>query len=159
MSNGFQFYEGTTSDSATTPKITVRKGGVLILTKAAVDMLGDDVKHVQIGYNDETKAIGIRGATEDARGGYTLRKQKSSPSRLIDGKRLFKHHGLSAEKSRSFGVEQFGEGIIGLTLTDETEAVEAAPKTDAKAAPKTDAKAAPKTDAKGAKAGGRRKAA
>ena len=60
MSNGFQFYEGTTSDSATTPKITVRKGGVLILTKAAVDMLGDDVKHVQIGYNDETKAIGIR---------------------------------------------------------------------------------------------------
>ena len=40
MSNGFQFYEGTTSDSASTPKITVRKGGVLILTKAVVDMLG-----------------------------------------------------------------------------------------------------------------------
>ncbi len=143
MSNGFQFYEGTKSDSATTPKITVRRGGVLILTKAAVDMLGDDVTHVQIGYNDETKAIGIRGATEEARGGYTLRRQKNSPSRLVDGKRLFTHHGLIAEKARSFKVEKYGDGIIGFTLTDETEA----------------AKAEPKADAKAGKAGGRRKAA
>ena len=134
MSNGFQFYEGTTSDSATTPKITVRKGGVLILTKAAVDMLGEDVTHVQIGYNEKTRAVGIRRATEDARGRYRLRSQRNSPSRLIDGKRLFMHHGLIAEKARAFNVEKFGDdGIIGFTLTAEPEAAEAAPKVDAKA--------------------------
>ncbi len=149
MSNGFQFYEGTTTDSATTPKITVRKGGVLILTKAAVEMLGDDVTHVQIGYNEKTRAVGIRSATEDARGRYRLRDQRNSPSRLIDGKRLFTHHGLPAEKARCFKVEKFGDGIIGFTLTAETEAAEE---------PKTDAKGG-KTDAKGTKTGGRRKAA
>ncbi len=155
MSNGFQFYEGSTSDSATTPKITVRRGGVLILTKAAVEMLGEDVTHVQIGYNEKTRAIGIRGATEDARGRYRLRNQRNSPSRLIDGKRLFTHHGLIAEKARAFKVEKFGDGIIGFTLTAETEAAEE-PMTDAKGG-KTEA--VPKTDAKGTKAGGRRKAA
>ena len=41
MSNGFDFYEGTASEN-TTPRITVRKGGQLVLTSGAVDMLGDD---------------------------------------------------------------------------------------------------------------------
>ncbi len=116
--------EGSTSDSATTPKITVRRGGVLILTKAAVDMLGDDVTHVQIGYNEKTRAVGIRRATEDARGRYRLRDQRNSPSRLIDGKRLFTHHGLIAEKARAFKVEKFGDEIIGFILTDEAGAAD-----------------------------------
>ena len=141
MSNGFQFYEGTKTDSATTPKITVRKGGVLILTKAAIDKLGEDVTHVQVGYNEKTRAIGIRRADEDARGRYRLRDQRNSQSRLIDGKRLFVHYGLTATKARSFEVEEFGEGIIGFTMTAEPEAVEPEPK---------------KTDAKG---GGRKAAA
>ncbi len=45
MSNGFQFFEGATSESTTAPRITVRKGGVLVLTQAAVEMLGDGVTH------------------------------------------------------------------------------------------------------------------
>ena len=150
MSNGFQFYEGSTTDSATTPKITVRKSGVLILTQAAVAMLGDGVTHVQIGYNEDDKALGIRSATEDARGRYRLRSQKSRQSRLIDGKRLFAHHGLTAGKARSFEVEQFGDGIIGFTMTDEAEVAETETKADAKGT---------KAGGKGAKAGGRRKAA
>lgn len=44
----FEFYQGTPSEN-TAPKITVRKGGQLVLTSGAVTMLGDDVDHVQIG--------------------------------------------------------------------------------------------------------------
>ena len=43
MSNGFQFFEGTTTESATAARITVRKGGILVLTRAAIAMLGDEV--------------------------------------------------------------------------------------------------------------------
>ena len=49
MSNGFKFYEGITSENSAAPRVTVRKGGVLVLTQAAVDLLGDGVTHVQLG--------------------------------------------------------------------------------------------------------------
>ena len=52
--SGFQFFEGTT-ESAAAARITVRKGGILVLTRAAVEMLGDDVAAVQVGYNPETR--------------------------------------------------------------------------------------------------------
>ncbi len=76
----FEFYQGTASEN-TAPKITVRKGGQLVLTSGAVAMLGDDVDHVQLGYDRKTKVVGIRGAGEDAEGRYRLRSQKNS-SRL-----------------------------------------------------------------------------
>ena len=118
MSTGFQFYEGTMTDSASSPKITVRRGGVLVLTSATVAMLGDDVTHVQIGFNPETKAIALRSADEDSQGSYRLRAQKNSVSRLVDGKRVFKHHGITATKSRSFDAEDFGEGLVGFRMND-----------------------------------------
>ena len=93
--NGFEFFAGNTTKSATTPEITVRKGGLLILTQAAVAMLGEDVTHVRIGYNNDTRAVGICPAAETDSGRYTLRKQKNSVSRSVDGKRFFKHHELT----------------------------------------------------------------
>ncbi len=50
MSNGFDFYEGTASEN-TNPRITVRKGGQLVLTSGAVEMLGNDVEFVELAYN------------------------------------------------------------------------------------------------------------
>ena len=136
--NGFEFFEGTTTESSSTPKITVRKGGLLVLTQAAVAMMGDDVTHVRIGYNKDTRAIGICAASETDSGRYTLRKQKSTVSRVVDGKRFFAHHDLSCDSAQSFTAEEFGNGIIGFTLKNDSgekaEAAEdAAPKKSRKA--------------------------
>ncbi|MCP4246621.1 MAG: hypothetical protein GY778_06195, partial [bacterium] len=57
----FEFYQGTASEN-TSPRITIRKGGQLVLTSGAVAMLGDDLDHVQLGYDRKTKVVGIRGA-------------------------------------------------------------------------------------------------
>ena len=118
MSTGFDFYEGTASDN-TAPRITVRKGGQLVLTRGAVEMLGEDVTTVQLGYNAKTKIVGIRGVTEDAKGRYRLRTQKNSGSCLVTGKRFFTHYGLTIEKARTFDVEAYDGGIIGFQLTEE----------------------------------------
>ncbi len=40
MANGFDFYEGAKTDSETTAQVTVRKGGQLVLTQAAVVLPG-----------------------------------------------------------------------------------------------------------------------
>ena len=140
----FEFYQGTASES-TTPKITVRKGGQLVLTSGTVAMLGDDVEHVQIGYDAKTKVVGIRGAGEEAQGRYRLRSQKNGTSRLVTGKRFFAHNGLTIEKARTFDAEAYDGGIVGFTLTEEPAEAEAETPAPAKKAPAK-------------KTGGRRKA-
>ncbi len=149
MSNGFDFYEGTASES-TNPRITVRKGGQLVLTSGAVDMLGDDVEFVQLAYNAKQGVVGIRGAGEDAKGRYRLRTQKNSGSCLVTGKRFVSHYGLKIDKARTFDAEEFTDGIVGSQLTEEPAETVAETPTPAETAP---AKAAPAK-----KTGGRRKA-
>ncbi len=112
----FEFYEGHATHSATAAEITVRRGGVLVLTAATVEMLGKGTTHVQLGFDPSNRAIGLKAASEGARGAYRLRTQSNSVSRLVDGKRLFAHHGLSAEKARRFDAEDFGNGVVGFRL-------------------------------------------
>jgi hypothetical protein len=88
----------------------------MVLTPAAVELMGEDVTQVQIGFNAETRAVGIRPAEEGAKGKYRLRPQNGSEKRLVDGKRFFAHLGVSIDKATSFDVEDFGEGIIGFYL-------------------------------------------
>jgi hypothetical protein len=117
MSNGFEFFEGARTENQE-PRITLRRSGQMLLTEAAVALLGEDVSHVQIGFNPKTRAVGIRPAGEGAKGRYRLRQQKSNSSRLVDGKRFFAHLGVTLEKARSFDAETLGEGIVGFTLPE-----------------------------------------
>ncbi len=149
MSNGFDFYEGTTSEN-TAPRITVRKGGQLVLTSGAVDMLGDDVEFVQLAYNRAKGIVGIRSADENAKGRYRLRTQKNSGSRLVTGKRFFTHNGLTSDKARTFDAEEFADGIVGFKLTAEP--------AEAETETPTPAETAPAKTALAKKTGGRRKA-
>ena len=123
----FEFFQGNLSESRTLPQVTVRKGGLMVLTRAAVDLLGDDVTHVQLAYNRKSGAIGIRASAEDAPGCYHLRTQPKSPSRLVGGKRFFRHHQLPCTEAQTFSIEDFGNGIIGFQLPEQSELAEAAP--------------------------------
>lgn len=118
MANGFDFFEGSATEGTLSPRVTIRKGGQLVLTQAAVDLMGEGTSHVQVGFNPETKAIGIRAAEEGIQGRYRLRQQKSSARLLVDGKRIFALHGIEVEKAHTVDAEDFGDGIIGFHLAD-----------------------------------------
>ncbi len=130
----FEFYEGTKTDGATKALVTIRKGGQLVLTQAAVAMLGDGATHVQIGLDPDSRAIGIRAADEAAQGRYRLRAQGTGGRRLVDGKRLFALHGINIEKARTFDAENFGDGIVGVTLPDAAERIPKPKRSKARAA-------------------------
>ena len=119
----FVFFNGTKTVNDSTPRITIRRGGLIVLNSGAVNMLGDDVKHVQLGYDAEKQAIGIRSAPEDAMGKYLLRSQAKTSSRLINGKRFLAHHSLNLDKAISFRPEDFGDGLVGFALAADPEAV------------------------------------
>ena len=114
---GFEFFEGTQSESGSQPQITVRRGGLMVLTRAAVDLLGEDTGFVQIGFNPKTQEIGIRSADEDSPGRYRLRLQPKGPARLIGGRRFFSHHGMTVDRAQSFEAKDFGNGIVGFAWT------------------------------------------
>ena len=118
MTTGFEFFESAATVSTTAPRITVRRTRQLVLSQAAVAMLGEGVTHVQIGFNEKTKAVGIRSVPEDAKGRYRLRSQPNGVSYLVDGKRFFAHHGLSLGKAQGFTVEDFGGGVVGFRFDD-----------------------------------------
>ena len=114
----FQFFDGShTTTSA--PRITLRRGGLIALNPAAVKLLGDGTTHVQVGYDDEKGAIGVRPAGPDAVGKYVLRKPPKGDSRIVNGKRLLEHHGIQADAAKGYEVQDFGEGIIGFYLNGE----------------------------------------
>ena len=108
MGTEFEFFEGTATVNSTTPRVTVRKAGQLVLTEAAVAMLGEGVEHVQIGYNGKSCVVGIRSAAAEVRGALKLRAQPNGRSRLVNAKRFFAHRSLAVDKARGLEVEDFG---------------------------------------------------
>jgi len=118
MASGFEFFEGSATEGTLSTRVTVRKGGQFVLTQAAVNLLGEGTTHVQVGFNPETRAIGIRAAEDETKGRYRLRQQKNSARLLVDGKRLFALHGIEVEKAHTVDAEDFGDGIIGFHLAD-----------------------------------------
>jgi hypothetical protein len=114
MTTQFEFFEGTRTESQT-PQVTVRRSGQLVLTPPAAAMLGEDVTHVQVGYNAQSGIVGIRAAVNGAKGRYRLRARANGSS-LVDGRRFLGHHGLRVENARTFPAEVVGEGIVGFRL-------------------------------------------
>jgi hypothetical protein len=116
MTTQFEFFEGTRSE-AQSPQVTVRKSGQMVLTPPAVAMLGDEVTHVQMGYDPNTRAVALRAASNGAKGRYRLRAQSNGGS-LVDGRRFLAHHGLKVEKARRFPAEEFGKGLVGFRFPE-----------------------------------------
>ena len=112
----FVVFEGNLSESSSKPQITVRRGGLMVLTRAAADLLGENVERVQLAYDRNTETVGIRAASDDAPGAYLLRSQTKSPNRLVGGRRFFNHHGVSTEKAVTFDAVKYGDGLIGFRM-------------------------------------------
>jgi hypothetical protein len=123
MTTGFQFFEGTRS-TTTSPQVTVRRSGQMVLTPAAVAMLGDGATHVQFGYDPDTRTVALRSAPKGAKGRYRLREQ-SNGSSLVDGRRFMAHYELQVEKAQRFPAEELAEGMVGFRLVDEVDAADA----------------------------------
>ncbi len=144
-SNGFDFFEGARTETKV-PQITVRRSGQMVLTSAAVALLGDGATHVQFGLDAKTGAVALRAAAEEIKGRYRLREQANGSS-LVDGRRFLGHHGLKLEKAQRFPAEAFGDGMVGFHLPEAVAVSSADPGKTTKGADQT-AKGKPARTAK-----------
>jgi hypothetical protein len=106
----------------------------MVLTPAAVAMLGDDATHVQFGYDPETRTVALRAAPNGAKGRYRLREQANGSS-LVDGRRFMAHYELQVEKAQRFPAEELADGMVGFRLVDEVDAADAETASDTTEAP------------------------
>jgi len=123
MSSNFEFFNANQARNDT-PKITIRRNGVIVMNAGAVKLMvnGDeDVTHVRVAYNRENRAIGIVPAADDDAGKFRLRRQNKSTSRTINARRLFEHYTISVEKATSYDVESFEGGLVGVTLSEDSQ--------------------------------------
>jgi hypothetical protein len=97
----------------------------MVLTPAAVAMLGDDATHVQFGYDPDTRTVALRSAPKSVKGRYRLREQ-SNGSSLVDGRRFMAHYELQVEKAQRFPAEELAEGMVGFRLVGEVDEAETA---------------------------------
>ncbi len=133
-----EFFEGARTESKA-PQVTVRRSGQMVLTAAAVAMLGEGVTHVQFGFDADNRAVALRPAPKGAKGRYRLRAQTNGSS-LVDSRRFLAHHGVEQTKAETFPAEEFGSGIVGFRF-DEA-AASADSETEAKVESKTPTPAA-----------------
>ncbi len=116
MNTGFQFFEGARTESKA-PQVTVRRSGQMVLTAAAIAMLGEGVTHVQFGFDVDARAVALRPAPKGAKGRYRLRAQANGSS-LVDSRRFLAHHVVEAEKAQTFPAEDFGGGVVGFRFDE-----------------------------------------
>ena len=115
----FEFFVNTQAPkNNSAPMITVRRKGVLVLTKKAADMLGENVTHVQIAYDAKTRSVAVCKAESDSKGRYTMRDMKNDTF-LVNAKPMFAHYGLNVERAQSYDVKEFDKGLIGVSLPDD----------------------------------------
>ena len=113
----FEFFQGVATESASKPRITVRRGGLMVITKAAADMLGEGADHIQLAYDRNTGAVGMRAVEKGTAGCYRLRSQRKSASRIVGGKRFFSYHEIDTAQATTYEAKDFGGGIIGFVIT------------------------------------------
>ena len=154
----FEFFEGIVSERASKPRITVRRGGLVVITRAAAELLGDAVELVQLAFDRATGAVGIRAAAKGAPGAYRLRAQYKGPNWTVGGRRFFDHYGIDTGKATTFDVTDFGDGIIGFVTTAEGASTTASPKASAKTTGKTTAKTSRRTSGSSSTKGRRTRA-
>ena len=121
-----EFFEGARTESKA-PQVTVRRSGQMVLTAAAVAMLGEGVTHVQFGFDADNRAVALRPAPKGAKGRYRLRAQTNGSS-LVDSRRFLAHHGVEQTKAETFPAEEFGGGIVGSGSTRRRARPEATPR-------------------------------
>lgn len=119
----FEVFSKKSASRSKTPTITVQKKGIISLSPSAVDLLagGEEKEQHQIEllFDPERKIVGLRLSGEDNPNPHLLRRQGKSGVYLVSGKLFTAHYGIDTTKARRYRAKDYGEGIVGICLTDD----------------------------------------
>lgn len=118
----FQKFSRKTAGKSTEPFVTIQRRGTFSMNVAAAKLLSGgkafDRLPVELFYDPEEKAVGLRHSTDNGPDVYYMRKQPSSESYLLSGQAFTMHFGIDTAISRRYRVTMTDDGIMTFRLTD-----------------------------------------
>lgn len=102
MARKFEIFTGRNKPaSSKTMRVSLNKRGAISFNHAAFVALGEP-KAVELLYDKETNAIGMRASKEDVRHAYPVRAQGKSKSYIIGAVAFTQHYDVKPENTITF---------------------------------------------------------
>jgi hypothetical protein len=102
MARNFEVFTGRNKPASNkTMRVSLNKRGAISFNHAAFVGMGEP-KAVELLYDKETKAIGVRASTEEARHAYPVRSQGNSKSYLIGAVAFTQYYDIKPESTIAF---------------------------------------------------------
>jgi len=113
--DGFDVFDRSSAPSPSVPTLTIQRRGMLSLNRGSYEALGKPAA-VELLFNRERRAIGIRPADPATPRAYAVRSQGaaggSSNTYLVPGRSFTTHYGIDTTVARRYGVERRGEMLL-----------------------------------------------
>lgn len=101
---GYQKWDRQTAPKTSEPLVTVQKGGLFSLNKAAHEAMGSP-ERVDLFYNPGKKSIAFVPADERSATAYPARQQGRQSNYYVAGQKFTKHHGIDTSVARRYPVK------------------------------------------------------
>lgn len=118
---GFEVFDRRSAPMRTAPSVTVQRKGIVSINAAARQLIGSDVRVVELLFDRERKVMAIRPA-ETSPHSYELRQPSRSGQTLLSATAFMRAYGISTEVSRRY--EPFEEdGMLCIDFNGPSTAV------------------------------------
>jgi UPF0288 family protein (methanogenesis marker protein 3) len=124
----FETFSRKSAGKSTDPFVTIQRRGTFSINSAAAKMLSGgqpfEKLPIELLFDREEKAVGLRKAPTDSPDVYYMRKQPSSDSYILSGQAFTQFYKIDTSISRRYRVRLTEEGILTFRLGDKHVEVE-----------------------------------
>ncbi len=107
----FQSFDRRTAPATSRPMATLQRGGLLSLNRAALISL-DNAEAVELLYDEDAHAVGLRPIDINDMKAYPIRKQPASNSYLVSLTRLCTYYEIDTPVARRYAPELYDDILV-----------------------------------------------
>ena len=104
MVRNFEVFRGRHMVRTVQPMITIQKGGSIVLNEAAYTALGQP-HSVELLYDREQAAIGVRAASPSVLHSYSVQRQKGSNSYHVTGRSFTSYYEIDVSEPHRYQAQ------------------------------------------------------
>jgi hypothetical protein len=108
--------------------MAIQKRGTISLNGVAYTMVrgeekgegkGDDTLYVELLFDPEKRAIGLRAVPPKTANSYPVRKMPRAQTYLMTARGFLRYYGVPVGQHRQYTATELAPGIIGFTLRED----------------------------------------
>lgn len=115
----FEVFDKKSATAVKTPMVTIQKGGMFSLNRAAVEAVGSS-EAVELLYDPENRLIGFRPTSSTSPRAFMMRPQgKTSATYMVAGRAFTQHYGIDSSTALRYAAT-VQDGVLIVDLNSES---------------------------------------